>query len=205
MRRRLLPLVLALACAPAARAQDSLAAPVPRGAVLRVTLGAATLGPSRIEGRLDRSDSTILRLMVSGEEGDVRLRADRLGLTAQEAGTGDSMIVAVPWRMARLVDVATGRRSRRPQNALLGGVIGGGLGGGLGAVIGAALAKSTCNAGTATNTNCGISAETGQGALIGGLIGGVVGAFVGAARQSTETVWTPLRDRGKVLRGGTGP
>ncbi len=201
MRRLAFVLACTVACALPARAQDSLSAPVARGAVLRLTMG--RVDATQLTGRLDRSDSVAVRLMVSGEEGDVRLRADRMGLTAQEAGTGDSIIVAVPWSRVRLVDVATGTRSRRTQNALLGGVIGGGLGGGLGAVVGAALAKSTCTAGTSTNTNCGISADAGQGALLGALIGGTVGAIVGASRESRETVWTPLRDRGKVLREGT--
>ena len=177
-------------------AQDSVSVPLARGAVLRFTFG--RLNSTTLEGRLERSDSSVVRVMVSGEEGDVRLRADRMGLSALDAGLGDSMIVAVPWRLVRVVDVASGKRSRRFQNGLLGGVIGAGLGGGVGAVLGATMAKSDCGAGS--SSNCGISSETGQGAIIGAAAGLIAGVVVGAFREAYATVWTPLPERGRVLR-----
>lgn len=188
-------LLLAVAALPLA-AQDSVRVSLDRGAVLRFTFG--RINSTSIEGRLDRSDSAMVRVMVSGEEGDVRLRADRLGLSAMEAGLGDSMIVAVPWRLVRLVEVATGKRSKRVQNGLLGGVIGAGLGGGVGAVLGATMAKSDCGAGS--TSNCGISSETGQGAIIGAVAGLIAGAVVGAYRDAYATVWTLLPERGRALR-----
>jgi hypothetical protein len=190
-----LTLLLAVAALPLG-AQDSVRVALDRGAVLRFTFG--RLNSTSIEGRLERSDSTMVRVMVSGEEGDVRLRADRMGLSAMEAGLGDSMIVAVPWRIVRIVEVASGKRSRRVQNGLLGGIIGAGLGGGVGAVLGATMAKNDC--GAASNNNCGISSETGQGAVIGAVAGLIAGAVVGAFREAYATVWTPLPERGRALR-----
>ena len=187
--------LLAALCLPVA-AQDTVQVRVERGAVLRFTMGRQPV--TSIEGRLERSDSAVARVMVGGEEGDVKLRADRLGLSVVEGGVSDSMLVAVPWRLVRIVEVATGQRSRRVQNGLLGGVIGGGLGGGLGAVIGATASKTTCQANS--STQCGISAETGQGALAGAVLGAIVGAFVGARREAFATVWTALPERGKTLR-----
>lgn len=190
-----LTVLLATAALPLA-AQDSVRVSLDRGAVLRFTFG--RLNSTSLEGRLERSDSALVRVMVSGEEGDVRLRADRLGLSALEAGLGDSMIVAVPWRLVRVVDVASGKRSRRAQNGLVGGVIGAGIGGGVGAVLGATMSNTTCSAGS--NSNCGISSETGQGAVLGAVAGLIAGAVVGAFREAYATVWTPLPERGRALR-----
>jgi hypothetical protein len=80
----------------------------------------------------------------------------------------------------------------------MGGIIGAGIGGGVGAVLGAALAKTDCGAGS-SNT-CGISSETGQGAIIGAVAGLIAGAVVGAFHESFATVWTPLPERGRALR-----
>ncbi len=194
-----LALVLFASVAPLA-AQDSVQVPVSRGAVLRFTMG--RVNSTTLEGRLERSDSTNVHVMVSGEEGDVRLRADRLGLNVSGTGTGDSMIVAVPWRLVRIVEVAAGKRSRRLQNGLLGGVIGAGIGGGVGAVVGATMSKNAC--GAASSVNCGISSETGQGALIGAVAGAVAGIVVGAFRETFATVWLPLPERGRALREARG-
>lgn len=190
-----LALVLSANVAPLA-AQDSVTVPVARGSVLRFTMG--RVNATTLEGRLERTDSTNVLVMVSGEEGDVRLRADRLGLNVASVGTGDSMIVAVPWRLVRIVEVAAGKRSRRVQSGLLGGVIGAGIGGGAGAVIGATMSKNAC--GAASSVNCGISSETGQGALIGSVAGALAGIVVGAFRETFATVWLPLPDRGRALR-----
>lgn len=193
---------MALAALPVAAlplaAQDSANAPVMRGAVLRFSFG--RLETATLIGRLDRSDSSIVRVMVGGDEGDPGLRAARLGLSVAETGKGDSMLIAVPWRTVRIVEVASGRRSRRAQNGLMGALIGTGIGGGVGAVMGATVAKSTCSLGS--SSNCGISPSAGEGALIGGALGGLVGGIYGAIRESWTTVWTPLPERGRQLREG---
>lgn len=179
-------------------AQDSVSTPVARGAVLRFSFG--RLETTTLIGRLDRSDTSIVRVMVGGDEGDPSLRAARLGLSVAEAGTGDSLMIAVPWRTVRIVEVASGRRSRRTQNGLMGALIGTGIGGGVGAVLGATVAKSTCSLGS--SSSCGISPSAGEGALIGVAIGGLVGGIYGAIRESWATIWTPLPERGRQLREG---
>ncbi len=196
-------LVSAIACAAGAAgplaAQDSVSTPVARGAVLRFSFG--RVETATLVGRLDRSDSSMVRVMVSGDEGDPGLRAARLGLSVAEAGTGDSVMIAVPWRTVRIVEVASGRRSRRTQNGLMGALIGTGIGGGVGAVLGATVAKSTCSLGS--SSSCGISPSAGEGALLGVAIGGLVGGIYGAVRESWATIWTPLPERGRQLREGT--
>ena len=190
---------VALLCATSPlRAQDTLQVPIARDAVLRLSFG--RLESQRIEGRLERSDSLVVRVLVGGAEGDPRLRAERLGLNVLEAGTGDSVSLGVPWRLVRIVEVASGQRSRRAQNGLLGGTIGAAIGGGVGAVLGATMAKSSCSFGS--SSNCGISASTGEGAAWGALAGAVGGAMYASWRDSFVTVWTPLPDRGRALREG---
>ncbi len=199
MRRLLCSLaLLSLAPTAYAAAQDSVTVAVSVGSVLRFTFG--RVQSTTLEGRLDRSDSAIVRVMVGGEAGDVRLRADRLGLTVAESGAVDSMIVAVPWRLVRIVEIAAGRQSRRIPNGIMGGLIGAGVGGGVGAVLGATMSSTSCAA--AASTNCGISSETGKGAVIGAVAGLLAGAMVAAFREAYEILWVPLPERGRVLRQG---
>ena len=200
--RRWQSLVSASACALLAAfpvaAQDSASAPVARGAVLRFSFG--RVETTQLIGRLERSDSLIVRVLVGGDEGDPGMRAARLGLSVAEAGQGDSMVIAVPWRTVRIVEVASGRRSRRAPNGILGAVIGAGIGGGMGAVIGATRAKSSCS--LVSSSNCGISPAAGEGAVIGAALGGIIGGIYGAAREAWATVWVPLPERGRQLREG---
>ena len=181
------------------RAADSARAPE-RGARLRVWTGRAE--SSALVGRLEGADSQAVRIVVSGEEGDPRIKFALLGVETAGAAPGDSAIAAIPWRLVRNIDVASGRRSRRVANGVYGLLIGGAVGGGAGAVLGALQSRSTC-ASTGTS-NCGITPSAGDGMAIGALVGGVLGALYGAGRESWVTLWTPLPDRGRQLRGGAG-
>ena len=187
----------ALAAARPAGAQDSVAA-VHRGALVRAWLGRGEI--ATIVGRLYSPDSNALRLAVPNEDNAGRDRADRLGATVLGPGTGDTVIVAMPWRTVFSVEVASGTRSIRFANAMYGGLVGSAVGGAVGLLVGAASARSTCAAGA--SNYCGISGSTGEGAAIGATLGAIAGGIWGASRRAEAIVWTALPDRGLQLRGG---
>lgn len=191
---------LTLGAATTAYAQDS-GAVVHRGALVRAWLGRGE--SATIVGRLHSPDSIVLRLAVPNVDNAGRDRADRLGATVIGPGTGDTVLVAMPWRTVFSVEVASGTRSIRVANGFYGALVGGAVGGAAGAVIGAATAKSNCASGS--STLCGISQSTGEGAAIGTTLGAIAGAIWGASRHAEAVVWTALPDRGLQLRSGAPP
>ena len=203
MRPPLSALASLIAFASSLPAQDARPVPqtadsarsVEKGAQLRIWTG--SVEASALIGRLEHADSQVVRIAVSGEEGDPRLKFALLGVETAGEGTGDSVIAAVPWRLIRKIDVAAGLRSRRVANTIYGSLIGAAIGGGAGAVSGALRARSDCPGG---GTACGISSSAGSGMAIGTIVGGVAGALYGAVRRSFVVLWTPLPDRGRQLR-----
>ena len=190
------------------RPQDSLGAVGPQdsvrvieqGARLRVWTGRAET--TTLIGRLERADSQAVRIVVSGEEGDPRIKFALLGVETAGDALGDSAIAAIPWRLVRNIDVASGRRSRRVANSVYGALIGAAMGGGAGAVFGALQARSTCT--SSGSASCGITPSAGVGMAMGALVGGAAGGVYGGWRESWVTLWTTLPDRGRQLRGGAG-
>ena len=198
-----------VALAPPLRAQDARVAEqradsnrvVEKGAQLRIWTG--TQESTTLIGRLEGADSQSVRIVVSGEEGDPRLKFVLLGVAASGDGTADSVVALVPWRLIRKIEVASGLRSRRVANAIYGSLIGAGVLGGLGAVYGATQANSNCSSGSA-NT-CGISASSMSGMATGAVVGGLAGGIYGVVRRSFVILWTPLPDRGRQLRAWRPP
>ena len=168
---------------------------VERGAKLRIWTGGQE--STTLIGRLEGADSLSVRIAVSGEEGDPRLKFALLGVETAGDGTADSVIAAVPWRLIRKIDVSAGLRSRRVANAVYGSLIGAGVIGGLGAVYGGTQAQVNCANGAST---CGISSSAISGMAIGAAAGGLAGGIYGLVRRSFVILWTPLPDRGRQLR-----
>ena len=202
-----LRLVLCLVLLPVCvRAQGSRAvAPdsmrvVERGAQLRVWTGRTEA--SALVGRLESADSLVVKIVVSGEAGDPRIRFAQLGVDAAGDALGDSAIAAIPWRLVRTIEVASGRRSRRLANTVYGALIGIAIGGGAGSVYGAMQSRSTCAA--SGTRSCGITPAAGEGMAIGAVLGAIAGGVYGGVRESFATIWTTLPDRGRQLRGGPG-
>lgn len=182
----------------AAEARRDSARVVEQGARLRVWTGRAET--TTLIGRLEGADSLSVRIVVSGEEGDPRIRFALLGVETAGAGLADSAIAAIPWRLVRNIDVASGRRSRRVANSVYGTLIGAAVGGGAGAVFGAMQSRSSCA--SSGSSSCGITPTAGVGMAIGALVGGVAGGLHSGWRESWVTLWTTLPDRGRQLRGG---